>query len=275
MPKPFKLLCPEWQGGPSDSVHRGTHWLAAELMHGAPDAVVDAPLDESAPDAGGVHSLSLIARHFAAAAAMLDQHRPGHLLMVGGTCGVEAAPVSYLNHLYRGDLAVLWFDAHADMNTPATSPSGNFHGMVLRTLLGDGPPELTARMPRTLLPSQVFLVGVRYLDPAEARFIAQSGIGTYPVETLASAENLCRAIEAAGLRRLYVHFDVDVINPDEFPDALMHAPGGPSLGDLAACLRRLTDSFEIVGTSVVEFKGESADSRRLLTDMLRSVGMAI
>jgi arginase len=117
-------------------------------------------------------------------------------------------------------------------------------------------------------------VGARDLDPAEARFIAQSGIRTYPVETLASAENLCRAIEATGLRHLYVHFDVDVIDPNDFPDALMHAPGGPSLGDLAACLRRLTDCFEVVGTSVVEFRGESADSRKLLTDMLRSAGLA-
>ena len=58
--------------------------------------------------------------------------------MIGGTCGAEIAPVAYLNNHYESDLAILWFDAHGDLNTPKTSLSGHFHGMVLRTLLGEG-----------------------------------------------------------------------------------------------------------------------------------------
>jgi arginase len=220
-----------------------------------------------------VRSLGLIVRHFEAAAAILGESRPSRLLVVGGTCGVEAAPVSYLNDLYAGELAVLWFDAHADMNTPESSPSGNFHGMVLRTLLGDGPVEMVERIGRPLRPAQVFLVGARDLDPAESAFIADRGIAIYPEVSRVSGEELCGAIERAGLRRVYLHFDVDVINPEVFPDALMHAPGGPSFGELSSCLRMVTETFEIVGASVVEFRGQSEASRRLLLDMLRDAGL--
>jgi arginase family enzyme len=89
----------------------------------------------------------------------------------------------------------------------------------------------------------------------------------------AAGEELCGAIERAGLRRVYLHFDVDVINPEVFQDALMHAPGGPRFGELLSCLRMVTEAFEIVGVSVVEFRGQSEDSRRLLMDMLRDAGL--
>ena len=67
--------------------------------------------------------------------ADLRASAPDIVVTVGGTCGVEAAPVAYLNERYDGNLAVVWFDGHGDLNSPATSPSGHFHGMVLRTLL--------------------------------------------------------------------------------------------------------------------------------------------
>lgn len=273
MQRRFQLLLPEWQGGPSNSVHSGTYSIADALMDGAADAVVDAPIDQQTPPAEGVRSLELIARHFHAAAAILEEQRPTQLLTIGGTCGVEAAPVSYLNDVYTGNLAVLWFDAHADMNTPASSPSGNFHGMVLRTLLGDGPAVLLAGLPRPLEPAQVFLVGTRYLDPAEAAYIQRTGIAVYPEVHHTATQALIAAIQAAGLRRLYIHFDVDVINPDEFPDALMHAPGGPSLAELELCLQRISESFDVVGASVVEVRGQAERPRKMLADMLRNTGI--
>lgn len=273
MQRRFQLLLPEWQGGPSNSVHSGTYSIADALMDGAADAVVDAPIDQQTPPAEGVRSLDLIARHFHAAAAILEEQRPTQLLTIGGTCGVEAAPVSYLNDVYTGNLAVLWFDAHADMNTPASSPSGNFHGMVLRTLLGDGPAVLLAGLPRPLEPAQVFLVGTRYLDPAEAAYIQRTGIAVYPEVHHTATQALIAAIQAAGLRRLYIHFDVDVINPDEFPDALMHAPGGPSLAELELCLQRISESFDVVGASVVEVRGQAERPRKMLADMLRNTGI--
>ena len=97
------------------------------------------------------------------------------VVTVGGTCGVEAAPVAYLNEQYDGDLAIVWFDAHGDLNAPATSPSGHFHGMVLRTLLGEGPHEYVGELRRPLRPAQLFLAGTRDLDPEESAYILRAG----------------------------------------------------------------------------------------------------
>lgn len=57
---------------------------------------------------------------------------------IGGDCAIELMPVSYLNKINQEDICIIWIDAHADLNTPESSPSKTFHGMPLRTLLGEG-----------------------------------------------------------------------------------------------------------------------------------------
>src|SRR4029078_8119073 len=126
--------------------------LAAELLSGAPDVTVDVPEHEHLDCVEGVLGLASIAARFAGTLPEPRRRAPDRILSIGGTCGTELAPVAYLNERWGGRMAVLWLDAHADLNPPASSPSGHFHGMVLRTLLGDGPRELTAELHRPLIP---------------------------------------------------------------------------------------------------------------------------
>src|SRR6476659_3005821 len=121
----------------------------------------------------GVLGLSTIAPRFQNTIRDLRERNPCRILIVGGTCGAEVAPIGYLNEKYDGDLAVIWLDAHEDLNTPASSPSGHFHGMALRTLLGEGPDEYVSFLSRPLTPAQVFLAGSRDLDLPERVFIEQ------------------------------------------------------------------------------------------------------
>lgn len=69
---------------------------------------------------------------------ILTESKLNKISTVGGDCGIEIVPISYLNKIYKEDLCVIWIDAHADLNTPNSSPSKAFHGMPLRTLLGEG-----------------------------------------------------------------------------------------------------------------------------------------
>ena len=117
------------------------------------------------------------------------------VVTVGGDCGVELEPLAAARRK-RGDrLVVVWFDAHGDLNTPESSPSGAYDGMVLRALVDRGPRGLTADP--VVDPRRVVLAGVRDLDPAEAAFIAEAGVGH--VKT-AGPEALIRAVTAAGRR---------------------------------------------------------------------------
>jgi arginase len=179
---------------------------------------------------------------------------PARLFSILGTCGAELAPVSYLNARHQGDLAVVWLDAHGDLNTPQSSPSKRFHGMVLRTLLGDGDPALTGVVARHLEPAQVVLAGTRDLDPAEREYIAAHRVTIVPPSSLkAGPEVLVAAVRATGRRHVYIHLDLDVLDPAEFPNVIVPAPGGISVAAVERALRKLTATFTRVGLSVVEY----------------------
>src|SRR5262245_24952059 len=115
MPKVEYLLYPEWQGyGVDASVYHGALSVARAVF---PDTVftrVESPIDEALTIEEGVLGLSSIASRFRATLLELRASAPDRVVTIGGTCGVEAAPVAYLNERYAGDLAVVWFDAHGD-----------------------------------------------------------------------------------------------------------------------------------------------------------------
>ena len=124
------LLLPEWQGYGIDSAVAAGARAVAGLFDRTTFVEIDAPDEEVLIVDDGVLGLASIAARLPRALAALNERHPSRLFTIGGTCGVELAPVSYLNAHYRGDLAVVWLDAHADLNTPESSPSGHFHGML-------------------------------------------------------------------------------------------------------------------------------------------------
>jgi arginase len=265
----LSLLLPEWQGsGTEPMVSAGARALAARL---SPPAFVevDAPVAETLTALEGVIGLSSIAPRAKQALDLLQDRQPSRLFVVGGTCGVELAPVSYLNERYRGDLAVVWLDAHADLNTPESSPSRHFHGMVLRTLLGAGPASLVDLLPRRLAPDQIVLAGARDLDRDEAAFVSDAPIAWLRPADLLVPDRVSGRIRARGFRKIYIHLDLDVLDPVEFPHALMPTPGGVSMNAVAETIQDLTASFDVVGFSVVEFRPRGADAVSRLVNWLR------
>jgi arginase len=256
----LSLLLPEWQGcGHDPAVAHGARALAAHL--GA-DAFVEigAPDTETLAVDDGVIGLASIASRVARTAEAIAEARPDRIFTIGGTCGVELAPVSYVNARYRGDLAVVWLDAHADLNTPETSPSARFHGMVLRTLLGAGPRALVDHLARPLSPGQIVLAGARDLDRDEATFVSDAAISILSPADLLVPDRVTGRVRAGGFTRLHLHLDLDVLDPGEFPDSLVHAPGGVSVDQLVETIQDLSQTIDVVGFSVVELRPRSADA---------------
>ncbi len=248
------LLVPEWQGyGESNSVRRGALELAGSLKRTHSFVTIEVAAEEELAVKDGVLGLSANLRMLDAVRAELKKRQPQQTFLVGGTCASEIGPVSYLNQKLDGDLAVLWFDAHGDLNTPESSPSGHFHGMPLRTLLGEGHPEVVRRTFSFLRSDQVVLAGTRDLDPPELAFIAEKSIPVLPPSQLSSPDRLVQELEARRVRQVYVHLDLDVLDPEEFPHLLVPSPGGISCAALTRLLMALSGSFRIVGFSVVEY----------------------
>ncbi len=274
-PGDLSLLLPDWQGYGADSaVASGARALAGSLAPGT-FVEIESPDAEPLPREDGVVGLAALVRQAQRAFAAIDAHQPSRILTLGGTCGVELAPVSYLNARYRGDLAVVWLDAHGDLNTPATSPSARFHGMVLRTLLGDGPEPLVRLMPRRLTADQVVLAGVRDLDRDEVQFISDAAISRLAPADLLVPDRVAGRVHATGFTKVYIHLDLDVLDPVEFPDSLMHTAGGASMDQVAETVRHLRSAFAVVGFSVVEFRPRSAEAVARVERLLARCGVEI
>jgi arginase len=273
VPKLF-LLYPEWQGsGKSPAVQRGALTIARQLFPDTHFLIVDSPDEETLEHTDGVVGLRSIAPRFHDTIARIRTASPDAIVTIGGTCGVEAAPVAYLNERYEGDLAVVWLDAHGDLNTPDSSPSGHFHGMVLRTLLGEGPEPYVRELRRPLQPAQLFLAATRDLDAPERKFVAESHISITPPDAFTDPESLVADIRSRGFRHVYIHLDLDALDPDEFPDTLIPTTGGPAVDLVRNMIGMLAGAFAVVGASIVEYVHGNERSLRVVDQLLASSGV--
>jgi arginase len=155
----------------------------------------------------------------------------------------------------RPDAKVLWLDAHGDFNTPESSPSAYLGGMALAGATGRWDAGLAEG---TMPPERVVLAGVRDLDEPE-RAALEGGpvtvIGASPVETLVAVKN---ALDGAPV---YLHLDLDVIDPEEFP-AQFPAPGGLPAEKLYDLLEAVAGDCEIVGVEITAFEAPEDDLER-------------
>ena len=272
-PAVLYLLYPEWQGsGHAREVQQGAITIARELFPDTAFLTIESPHDETLARVERVNGLRSIAPRFRSAMARLRAEAADRIFTVGGTCGVEAAPVGYLNERYGGDLAVVWLDAHGDLNTPESSPSGNFHGMILRTLLGEGPAEIVSDLRRPLSPEQVFLAATRDLDPPEMEFITERAIAATPPNQFSDPRGLVEKIKSRGFTHVYLHLDLDALNPADFPNTLMRTPGGPGLGEVCAMMQAISRALEVVGFSIVEYIHGDDASLAALRKLVTSSG---
>ncbi|WP_329050656.1 arginase family protein [Amycolatopsis sp. NBC_01488] len=205
-------------------------------------------------DAGVANRAVLTGANRAAQLAALEAPG-GPVLTIGGDCGVELVPIGVARFRYGPGLGVAWFDAHADLNTASTSPSGAFHGMVLRSLFGEGDPEFAADP--ALEPGHAVLAGTRVFDPEERAAVSR-GLVVESFDAL------------AGVDKLYVHVDLDVLDPGEFPGLNCPEPAGWTIERLVAELDALA-AFDVVGAGITECVGTSREVE-VLEPVLAAVG---
>jgi arginase family enzyme len=165
-------------------------------------------------------------------------------VLLAADCSVSATTLpAALRH--SPDARVLWLDAHGDYNTPDTSGSGYLGGMCLAAATG----EWDAGLGDTVPPERVVLAGIRDLDPGERELLEKSAatvIGASPVETLVAAKN---ALDGAPI---FVHLDLDVIDPEHFP-AAVPAPNGLHPDKLYDLADSVLDESELLGLEVTNF----------------------
>ncbi|MEV2267716.1 arginase family protein [Nonomuraea africana] len=263
MPQVTVIEVPQWQGSASPTAHRlrdGATLLAGLIPHAVRHLRVDV--------ADG-HTPADLATTAGRTRAALAQAPDGLVVTVGGDCGIDLAPVSAALERYGDSLALVWFDAHGDLNTPGSSPSGAFHGMVLRALTGEGHDTLLPEHP--IRPQQIILAGARDLDPGERDFVASSGLTHLSVADLSDPTTLVQAVEATGAGAVYVHIDLDVLDPAVFASVGTPAPDGLLPDDLVKLVRSLTEHFELAGLGITEYEPTRPEDQLLLTPLIAAL----
>ena len=183
-------------------------------------------------------------------------------LVLGGDHSQAIGTISGMaKHLRRQnkDLGVFWCDAHADMNTPDTSPSGNIHGMPLSVLLGKGPKELVSISGRApaLKPENVVIFGVRQVDPKEAKVVKELGVRVFTMSEIdARGASACldEAMQILGKASGGIHlsYDLDGSDPMVAPGVGTPVPGGLNFRESHLVCEVLAKSGKLVGMEVVE-----------------------
>lgn len=184
-------------------------------------------------------------------------------LVLGGDHSIAIGTISGLVRGFRAReerLGVVWVDAHTDMNTSATSPSGNIHGMPLACLLGRGPPALTTEMldgGPALDPADVAIIGVRDVDPTETALVRELGVRVYTMSELdARGTARCLREAFAHVQRhtsgVHLSFDLDGVDPRHAPGVGTPVPGGISLRESHLLCEMAAQTGRLVGMEMVE-----------------------
>lgn len=188
-----------------------------------------------------------------------NQHFP---LVLGGDHSQAAGTISGISTHFKKqgkELGVIWVDAHTDMNTPDTSPSGNVHGMPLSALLGHGHPDfvgLNGESP-SLKPENVAIIGARDIDITERDIVNRTGVRVYTMSEIdrrGAAICFAEAIEHVSKNTDGIHlsFDLDGVDPREAPGVGTPVPGGLSLRESHLICEMLAETGRLVGMEMVE-----------------------
>jgi arginase len=177
-----------------------------------------------------------------------------HSIAMGTLAGVA-------KHFHRmnQNLGLIWFDAHADFNTPETSPSGNVHGMPLAAVVGVGPPELTSLydMCPKIKPQNAALVGVRDIDNLEKELLASSAVRVFTMRDI--DERGMRSVVEEAIKiatqhtaGLAVSWDMDCLDPSFAPGVGTPVKGGASYRESHLAMEMIADTNKLLSLELVE-----------------------
>ncbi|MED1189084.1 arginase family protein [Bacillus paralicheniformis] len=260
----LRLVIPQWQGGNLPEYHLGSRllaWLAPETD----DETIEVPIStEPTKDEkeDGIVAKQQLLNQTKAAFNILFQKQPDRVVVLGGDCSVELAPFAYLIEKYKGDLAILWIDGHPDITT--TELASNYHAMVLASLLGEGDQDFASLVPKKVNPSNVIFAGIN--DEAEKERPVYQKFNfknTTTTDFALSSKNVLEQIKETGVSHVAIHFDLDVMDmqefrslwqaqPEKYERNVREWPKGASMQSVARLIQDVAAEYDVVGLGITE-----------------------
>ncbi|GAB6932402.1 arginase [Calditerricola satsumensis] len=223
------------------------------------DLVVPRPSGVAGQDLNLKHLPEVVEVNRNLAATVSEKVREGYIpLVLGGDHSIAIGTIAGVAQHYR-NLGVLWFDAHGDLNTAETSPSGNIHGMPLAVSLGFGHDDLVriGGFAPKVRPENVVIIGARDLDPGERELIKRIGLRVFTMHEI-DRLGMSRVMEEAlaivtnGTDGVHLSLDLDAVDPHDAPGVGTPVVGGLTYRESHLAMEMLAEAGVLVSAEVVE-----------------------
>lgn len=265
----LRLIYPQWQGGDiakwitevkdPEQASRG-YYLGAHLLDFLAPSTGQKTLTVSVSTeicnrvvTDGVLDRDAIAQQTRAALDILDIEKPDRIVTLGGECSVSVVPFTWLASKYPDDVAVIWIDAHPDITLPGDVYPA-YHAMAVTALMGDGDKKILGQLPAKIDPSRILFVGLRDWERDEIK-VRQNEYGIKhltPEETVSGSEKVIEWLRNTGASNVVIHFDMDVLDPNEIIAAVGVVPNGMKIAEVVRVINDVAKEKNLVGLTVAE-----------------------
>lgn len=265
--KTIRLILPQWQGGVNPDYVFGAEVLAfiAPPSHTAETykIIVNEDFDTPLKTENGIDGETSLLLQLEETARILELKNPDKIIVFGGDCSISQAPFDYLSGLYGESLGVLWLDAHPDIST--LEDTTHNHEMVLGSIIGHGAPQFAEKMKHPIDKKRVLYAGLiekdlRHMDRAVHSLNMKV---VTPADLMDNSNAIIEWIKENNIKQIAVHFDLDVVSPDDFRSTYPAKPyqkreefnvaiGELSLNQVVRILGDAGSYAEIVGLCIAE-----------------------
>ncbi|MFR1708612.1 MAG: arginase [Clostridium sp.] len=210
----------------------------------------------------------------------------GFPITLGGDHALATGSVAGVSKYFNGDIAVIWIDAHGDINTFETSPSGNVHGMPLAASMGFGDKSLTDLYFNGIKVKKenVFIIGARDLDEGELQLIKDKELTVWTMDKVREigveqvCEELLEALKVRGIKNIHLSFDIDSVDPEIMKGTGTPVPGGFNIIDAEKLLTTIFNTRLVKAMDFVEFNpllDESDMTAKNCLTLIKKIGELI
>lgn len=267
MSQTLRMLLPQWQGGVNPDYVFGSEVLAFIAPPSKTDETVKVVVNEDfntpLQTLNGVDGETALLAQLEETVRILELKSPDKIIVFGGDCSISQAPFDYLSGKYGEKLGVLWLDAHPDVSSPAETSHN--HEMVLANIIGHGAPQFVTRMKYPVDTKRVMFGGLikdELRDMDHAVHSLNIRIAT-PEELTESSQPIIEWIKENSITHLAVHWDLDVVSPEDFRGTYPAKPyqkkedfgvaiGQMTLEQVVRIFGDVNDHAEIVGMCIAE-----------------------
>ena len=266
----IRLIFPQWQGGqinhwipeienPEDAA-RGYYLGSLLLNFLSPttnSSTYTVPVSTYITDrtvTDGILDRDIIVKQTQAALDILNISNPQRIVTLGGECSVSVAPFTWLADKYNGDVAMIWIDAHPDITLPQDNTYPGYHAMAATACFGMVDKEISTILPATIAPERTLFVGLRDWERDEIKARQKElGIKHLTAEEVRNDSDAIRQwLQTCGASKILIHFDMDVLDPNEIIAAVGVVPDGMKMAEVVRVINDIAAEKDIVGLTVAE-----------------------